>query len=504
DFVPNHTSSKNQWFLDSASDKKNKRSWYIWSDKKLSWDNSMNLNNFYSNGSSYYYAAFSSGMPDLNFRNYEVREEMKNVVRYWLNKGFDGLRVDAARYLIENSSKAYDTQETHDFFKELRSEIDKYSSPKFMVCEAWIENNPSELKKYWGNQNEFNMIFDFNQGRKINESVKNQSESFTSKIETQRPQKSSFGIFLGNHDEYQERLGTGFSGDYKKINLASAISLLRPAVPFVYYGQELGQKNLLVQGDLRLRGKFNWELKDKQLKEEKSPLTLNKALLNFRNQNKDLFSGGTIKILSANPSSKIASYTISTDDKEILCVFNMTKETIENIEISNYQNSSPSFSCIIGDKDSEITYKDGKITLEKIAPYSVRAYSTKGIEEKNIFNDEDYDYTSSDKIPDNVFIPEEMYIRGNFNNWGGDLMKKTESETEVTWEIDIPFNVSGQIQYKFCENNLEDWGSNWGDPNSSDPYHNIIKTVENEKTYSFSISISKKTGEVTTGFSCVN
>lgn len=504
DFVPNHTSSQNQWFLDSASNKNNKRKWYIWSDKKLSWDNSMNKNNFYSNGSSYYYAAFSSGMPDLNFRNYEVREEMKNVVRYWLNKGFDGLRVDAARYLIENSSKAYDTQETHDFFKELRSEIDKYSSPKFMVCEAWIENNPSELKKYWGNQNEFNMIFDFNQGRKINESVKNQSESFTSKIETQRPQKSSFGIFLGNHDEYQERLGTGFSGDYKKINLASAISLLRPAVPFVYYGQELGQKNLLVQGDLRLRGKFNWELKDKQLKEEKSPLTLNKALLNFRNQNKDLFSGGTIKILSANPSSKIASYTISTDDKEILCVFNMTKETIENIEISNYQNSSPSFSCIIGDKDSEITYKDGKITLEKIAPYSVRAYSTKGIEENNIFNDEDYDYTSSDKIPDNVFIPEEMYIRGSFNNWGGYLMEKTESETEVTWEIDIPFNVSGQIQYKFCENNLEDWGSNWGNPYSSDPNHNIIQNVKIGKKYNFSISINKKTGKVTPGFKCVN
>ena len=506
DFVPNHTSSKNQWFLDSASDKNNKRSWYIWSDKKLYWNNSMNDNNFYSNGSSYYYAAFSSGMPDLNFRNYEVREEMKNVVRYWLNKGFDGLRLDAARYLIENSSKAYDTQETHDFFKELRKEINKYSSPKFMVCEAWIENNQSELKKYWGNQDEFNMIFDFNQGRKINDSVKNQSTSFTSKIETQRPQSSSFGIFLGNHDEYQERLGTIFLGDYKKINLASAISLLRPAVPFVYYGQELGQKNLLVQGDLRLRGKFNWELKDKQLKEEKSPLALNKALLNFRNKNKDLFSGGTIRILSANPSSKIASYTISTDDKEILCVFNMKNTTIENIEISNYQNSSPSFSCIIGDKDSEITYKDGKITIEKIAPYSLRVYSTKGIEEeKNIFNDEDYAYTSTDKIPDNVFIPEQMYIRGNFNEWyGNDLMEKTESETEARWEISLTFYTSGQIQYKFCENNLKDWGSNWGDQTSSDPYHNIIKTVTNGKKYRFSISISKKTGEVTTGFSCVN
>lgn len=504
DFVPNHTSNENIWFKDSKESKNNKRTWYIWSDKKLSWNNSMNQNNFHSAGGAYYYGAFSSGMPDLNFRNYEVREEMKNVVRYWLNKGFDGLRLDAARYLIENSSKAYDTQETHDFFKELRKEIDKYSSPKFMVCEAWIENNQSELKKYWGNQNEFNMIFDFNQGRKINESVKNQSTSFTSKIETQRPQKSSFGIFLGNHDEYQERLGTIFSGDYKKINLASAISLLRPAVPFVYYGQELGQKNLLVQGDLRLRGKFNWDLKDTEEYEKTSPLALNKALLNFRNQNTDLFSSGKLKLLSSN-STKIASYTISTENKEILCVFNMSSTTTENIELSNYQNDQATFSCLIGDSSSTITASEGKIKIDKIAPYSVRVYSTKGIEEKNIFTDEDYNYTSSDKIPDNVFIPEEMYIRGNFNDWDGDLMKKTEDNTEaVKWEIDITFYISGNIQYKFCENNSKDWGSNWGDPNSSDPNNNIIKTVTNGKKYRFSISISKKTGKVTTGFSCVN
>ena len=501
DFVPNHTSSNHPWFLDSISSENNKHSWYIWSDTKLSWNNSMNSNNFHEkNGSYYYYGAFSSGMPDLNFRNYEVREEMKNVVRYWLNKGFDGLRIDAVRYLVENQSKAYDTDETHEFFKELRREINKYSSPKFMVCEAWIEGNKSELKKYWGNNDEFNMIFDFNQGREINNSVQNKSTSFMSKIELERPHDSSFGIFLGNHDEYQERLGTKFSGDYKKINLASAISLLRPAVPFVYYGQELGQKNLLVQGDLCLRGKFNWDLKAEQLKDKKSPLALNKALLNFRNQNKDLFSGGTIKILSANPSSKIASYTISTDDKEILCVFNMTNTTIENIEISNYQHSSPSFSCIIGDQDSTITYKDGKITIEKIAPYSVRAYSTKGIEENNIFNDEDYDYTSSDKIPDNIFIPEEMYIRGSFNNWGGDLMQKSETPTEVTWKISLTFYTSGQIQYKFCENNTDNWEPNWGDNNSSDPNHNIIKNVTSGNTYTFSISISKKTGKASISF----
>ena len=165
---------------------------------------------------------------------------------------------------------------------------------------------------------------------------------------------------------------------------------------------------------MRLRGKFNWNLKDTQEYEKTSPLALNKALLNFRNQNTDLFSSGKLKLLSSN-SPKIASYTISTENKEILCVFNMSSTTTENIELSNYQNDQPTFSCLIGDSSSTITAGEGKIKIDKIAPYSVRVYSTKGIEEENIFTDEDYNYTSSDKIPDNVFIPEEMYIRGNFN-----------------------------------------------------------------------------------------
>lgn len=83
-------------------------------------------------------------------------------------------------------------------------------------------------------------------------------------------------------------------------------------------------------------------------------------------------------------------------------------------------------------------------------------------------------------------------------------MEKTEDTEAVKWEIYITFEGSGKIQYKFCENNSKDWGSNWGDPNSSDPNNNIINTVTNGKKYRFSISISKKTREVTTGFSCVN
>lgn len=102
-----------------------------------------------SDGNGYYYAAFWVGQPDLNFRNYEVREEMKMLARYWLNKGFDGLRVDAVRYLIETADAKYDTDETHGWFRSLRKDVvDAYKdiSPKFMTCEAWIEGDRAGLK----------------------------------------------------------------------------------------------------------------------------------------------------------------------------------------------------------------------------------------------------------------------------------------------------------------------------------------------------------------------
>ena len=173
DFVPNHTSNMHPWFMQSAKRENGKDDWYLWSDEKLSWNAMGNANTWYSNydRQQFNYGAFWSGMPDLNFRNREVREEMKNVVRFWLNKGFDGLRIDAVRYLVEEEGggKAglVDTEATHDWFEELRAEVvDEYAelgSPKFMICEAWVNNDRARLDRYYGSTEipEFNMVFDF-------------------------------------------------------------------------------------------------------------------------------------------------------------------------------------------------------------------------------------------------------------------------------------------------------------------------------------------------------
>lgn len=245
DFVPNHSGKGNKWFTDSCAGKDGKKDWYLWSDTKLSWNPGMgSTDTWHKNpvGNDYYYAAFWEGQPDLNFRNWEVREEMKNVVRYWLNKGFDGLRVDAVRYLIETEDSKYDTDETHGWFSELRTEvIDAYKgiSPKFMTCEAWITGDRSQLEKYFGTDEkaEFNMVFDFDQGYGIVDSIGEYDASYLfSTLKANPSETKSYGTFIGNHDNYIDRLGTIYDGYEAWIKAATAMSLLRPTVPFIYYG----------------------------------------------------------------------------------------------------------------------------------------------------------------------------------------------------------------------------------------------------------------------------
>ena len=81
DFVPNHVSSKHPWFEASANGT-SKDSWFLWNSVKLAWNPMGSTNTWHQYGNRYYYGAFNGSMPDLNYRNAEVREEMKNVVRY--------------------------------------------------------------------------------------------------------------------------------------------------------------------------------------------------------------------------------------------------------------------------------------------------------------------------------------------------------------------------------------------------------------------------------------
>lgn len=393
DFVPNHSGKGNKWFADSCAGKDGKKDWYLWSDTKLSWNPGMGSTvTWHKNpgGNDYYYAAFWEGQPDLNFRNWEVREEMKNVVRYWLNKGFDGLRVDAVRYLIETDGSKYDTDETHEWFRELRTEvIDAYEdiSPKFMACEAWITGDRPRLEKYFGTDKnpEFNMVFDFDQGKGAVDSVGYGESSYLSSSLRKNPAKNkSYGTFLGNHDNYIDRLGTIYDGYEAWIKAATAMSLLRPTVPFIYYGQEIGMKDNTSYGtgDIRHRTDLDWSEVEKQKINPSSILSLNKAILALRKTYPNLFADGDVQFLKTctvdanqNPLNTVAAYTISDGKDSLLCVQSLINcgdypfwfENSSLVDVSNY-------SVLIGDGANKLSFEEGALKVESLAPYETRVY----------------------------------------------------------------------------------------------------------------------------------
>ena len=504
DYVPNHTSSSNDWFKDSVAEQNGKKDWFMWNTTQLNWDNSMGTGHWYNlNGSNkYYYGAFGSGMPDFNFRNYEVREEMKNVARYWLNKGFDGIRVDAARYLIEDDGKYYDTEGSHTWFKELRKELDKYASPKFMMCEVWGPDHEVE-ESYLGNgTDEFHMTLDFHQGSDCIKSVSYQRNFIKNTLYPNKSETTGFATFMVNHDEYNNRIATTFKGDQKLQKLATALSLLRPTVPIIYYGTEIGLKNTSSGGDSALRGNFDWSLAEEQMTTEKSLLKLNNAINSFRKTHASSFADADVKHLTASITST-AAYIISgkKDNTKFLCVYNLSSKACDSADFTGC-NSFSSSSCIMGDTEApELSLSGTTVSVKKIAPFSFRVYALDATE-SNIWDDEEYkvndSYTAANDEPyvhKNYTV---MYIRGDMNGWGGTLMNlnsdgKTFSCTTTFTNSSNPSAATVTLGFKFCESDSS-WDLSWGVEETTDnPYGNIIRTFNTNVPYV--ITFNPYTGE---------
>lgn len=475
DFVPNHTSHENQWFLDSSNGKNGKSNWYLWSNSPNNWKNTWGADAWHNKNGRYYYAAFADTQPDLNYRNYEVREEMKNVVRYWLNKGFDGLRIDAVRYLVETKISQMDTSETHAWFAELRKVIDEYKSPKFMVCEAWIEGNRTALDRYFGTDDkpEFNMVLDFDQGKPIIEQVwagetdiyynKVFQYDATKKIFANPNESQSYGTFLGNHDEYFSRIGDYESNlTNKGVHQATALSLLRPTVPFIYYGNEIAQKSGNENGDFRLRQPFDWTRATSQKNDESSLLNMNKALLTLRKsaEYKDLFANGKLNVLNCNmvvtttqkPWKGAVAYTISNASQKLLVVANLTNNIQSALWFSDFGFSeSNGYSLIVGNKDTDksIYFKDYNTIFHNFAPHEIRVYDLKDSTKSCAFDIWDWSTAT-------------MYLRGTMNNWGTTVMTLSGNE----FKADVELTTGTVYEFKFDEFN--DWAHSYGKPADSD------------------------------------
>ena len=243
DFVPNHTSSQHPFFIDANRDPNSTyRDWYVWSDSAG--------DRWHQGNGGYYYGYFWSGMPDLNYRNPQVTDQMFDVTRYWLEDiGIDGFRIDAAKHLIEEGKQLENTEATHEWFKGFYTFYKDINTNIYTVGEIYGAGGFLATKY----TEQLDHIFNFEVATGIMNSVIGESNTginsawnFTLKDIS----NGDYATFLTNHD--QNRVMSVLNGNEEKAKLAAVILLTSPGTPFIYYGEETGMQGKKPDEDIRL------------------------------------------------------------------------------------------------------------------------------------------------------------------------------------------------------------------------------------------------------------
>jgi alpha-glucosidase len=268
DLVPNHTSDQHPWFLESRSSRTNpKRDWYIWHDPLPDGSPPNNwLSVFGGSGwewdeltGQYYYHAFLKEQPDLNWRNPEVQSAMLEVMRFWLDKGVDGFRVDVMWHMIKDSQfrnnpvnpdyqphmatyeqllpvYSTDQPEVHDIVHKMRKILDEYEN-RMMIGEIYLPIH--KLVTYYGTDNNgAHLPFNFLllavpwDARKIASAI--------DEYEGALPESGWPNWVLGNHDQPRITSRAGL----QQAKIAAMLLLTLRGTPTIYYGEEIGMRDV--------------------------------------------------------------------------------------------------------------------------------------------------------------------------------------------------------------------------------------------------------------------
>jgi len=237
DLVLNHTSNQHPWFTQSANNSNDFRDWYVWSDNNPGFSGPWGQDVWHGNGGDYYYGLFWGGMPDLNYNYQSVKDEMFNVANFWLDKGVDGFRLDAIKYLIEDGTILEDTPATFSLLEEFNDVYKTNNSDAFAIGEVW--SNTASIIPYVQNER-LDVCFEFDLAGDILSAV-NSEVPFGIQQRMQNIQASypalQYGTFLTNHD--MDRVYSQLGSNTEKMKLAASIYLTLPGIPFLYYGEEV-------------------------------------------------------------------------------------------------------------------------------------------------------------------------------------------------------------------------------------------------------------------------
>jgi maltose alpha-D-glucosyltransferase/alpha-amylase len=290
DQVMNHTSNEHPWFQRArmAPPGSPERNWYVWSDTDDRYQEAriIFIDTETSNWSwdpvaeQYYWHRFFSHQPDLNYANPDVREAMLEVLRFWLDLGLDGFRLDAVPYLFEREgTNCENLHETHAYLKRVRREIDERYPDRVLLAEAnqW----PDDVVEYFGEGDECHMAFHFPVMPRMFMALRREEAVPIYEIlkrTPQIPENSQWGLFLRNHDELTLEMVTDEERDYMyaeyakdprmklnlgirrrlaplldngrdEIELMHAILFSLPGSPVLYYGDEISMGDNVFLGD---------------------------------------------------------------------------------------------------------------------------------------------------------------------------------------------------------------------------------------------------------------
>ncbi|ACB23593.1 maltose alpha-D-glucosyltransferase/alpha-amylase [Methylobacterium sp. PvP062] len=395
ELVINHTSDQHPWFQAAreAPPGSPERNFYVWSDTDEPYKDTriIFLDTEASNwtwdpvAKQYFWHRFYSHQPDLNFDNPAVLEAVIEVMRYWLDMGVDGLRLDAIPYLIErDGTNCENLAETHEVIKKIRAALDAEYPDRMLLAEAnqW----PEETAQYFGDGDECHMAFHFPLMPRMYMAIAREDRHPITDIMRQTPEipeGCQWAIFLRNHDELtlemvtaeerdylwsfyaaerrarinlgiRRRLAPLLENDRRKIELMKSLVLSMPGTPVLYYGDEVGMGDNIYLGDRDgVRTPMQWSpdrnggfsranpqklflpaIQDPiygfdainveaQTQAQTSLLNWTRRMIAIRN-NSVALGRGTIQFLYPS-NRKVLAWIREHEDERILCVANLSR-----------------------------------------------------------------------------------------------------------------------------------------------------------------------------------
>ena len=412
ELVINHTSDQHPWFQAArrAPPGSPERDFYVWSGNDEKWPETriIFLDTEVSNwtwdpvAEAYYWHRFYSHQPDLNFDNPVVLEKVLEVMRYWLDAGVDGLRLDAIPYLVErDGTNNENLPETHDVLKRIRAAVDADYPGRMLLAEAnqW----PEDTLEYFGEGDECHMAFHFPLMPRMYMAIAQEDRFPITDIMRQTPKPPDgcqWAIFLRNHDELtlemvtdkerdylwetyasdkrarinlgiRRRLGPLMQRDRRRMELMNSLLLTMPGTPVLYYGDEIGMGDNIHLGDRDgVRTPMQWSIDrnggfsradpaeltlppimdplygfqslnvEAQSRDPHSLLNWVKRMLGVRRQHQ-AFGRGELRFLRP-ANRKILAYLREYEGETILCVANVsrTAQAVE-LDLSEFNGRTP-------------------------------------------------------------------------------------------------------------------------------------------------------------------